>query len=182
MLRLNLLAVFALVAVTQQAVYRPANPWFQYGHPQFYGLQNAYLQGLLDGGRLGISPSTQQKENSVVPAQQGTDDAHARFRSPFFQVNNSSLLLFTFMFNFICSKDSSNETNAEDLGRLFLTGATIGSGASANLLKTSFVFTTSTATLCYMSTCIPAGQFVAGSSNVICRRKRQEIAPSAVEA
>ena len=75
-----------------------------------------------------------------------------------------------------------NDTKIEDLGRLFFSGATIGSGASANyLLKTSFVFTTSTATLCYMSTCIPAGQFVDKSSNVICRRKREEIAPSALE-
>lgn len=40
------------------------------------------------------------------------------------------------------------------------------------LIKTSYAFTTSTATVCTLTTCIPALSFSVGSSNVICRRKR----------
>lgn len=90
--------------------------------------------------------------------------------------------------DFFRSQASRDEQSPD--GRFLGSGITIGTGASANnyWLKTSFVFVTANATLCFATSCIPASVFADGASSLICARRRRsaddpldEISPSAIE-
>lgn len=160
-----------LMAVSHQATYQPhQSPWLQFPHPYFLGpssgyqqLQRAaYLKGFYDAGRLGVSPSWLHNRDMVLhdAEQSALSDAQARFRSPLIQQ----------------SSNLNIEKEDDQLARFLYNGINV-----SYLWKTVFTFSTSTITLCFLSSCIPATQFTAGASNIICRRRRDADADSVAD-